>query len=39
MPPGVIDFDKQHADDPTQVSEYVRDTFAYYRSREVSSNS
>jgi hypothetical protein len=35
LPPNVVDFDAQNADDPNQVSEYVNETFQYYKNREV----
>lgn len=33
-PPGVIDFDQQHPNDPYEVSEYTMDIFAYLKDRE-----
>ncbi|TRY67585.1 hypothetical protein TCAL_08045 [Tigriopus californicus] len=34
LPPGVVDFDAQNMDDPSQASEYAMETFQYYRNRE-----
>jgi hypothetical protein len=36
IPPNVVDFDALNADDLFSVSAYVKDIFAYYKSREVS---
>lgn len=33
----MIDFDALNAEDPNQVSEYVAETFQYYKDREVRS--
>lgn len=35
LPPGVVDFDAQNMDDPSQASEYAMETFQYYKNREV----
>lgn len=34
LPLGVVDFDAQNMDDPSQASEYAMETFQYYKNRE-----